>query len=226
MTSQPLECVYWFRTYQIDNSESKVLDYDFKVRYENYNAEIVSRLLLGDKSDPQNLEDIKNLIGTDKMYEIVTFKQKTNNGTLNKSDDSRCIYSLIMKKKTAGEYSADQFDALWLAVFCPTKVCSGVACGKFNIWKVNIEGIPNTKLLWDHSNDKYCIVTSFKGNGDKAVIGVIGKQGSAKFYLSTLSFYLEGRHEDILKRFPSGGYTSGINIYYLQTNLEDLDTQP
>lgn len=230
MTTQPEECVYWFRTYQIDNSDDRVLEYDFKVRLDNYNREIISRLLLGDKHDaePDNLVSFTDpLIGKNKPYEILTFKQRTRNGSTPKSDDTRCIYSIIIKKDLS-----ESLEKMWFAVFCPTKVCSGVACGRFSIWKVNFEGIPNLKLMWDYSSAKdyysrCCMVTWFKGKGEKAIFGAIGKQGNnAKFYFSPLSFYLEGRHEDALKKYPLAGYTSGMDVYYLQFNTENLDPQP
>ena len=264
MTSQPLECTYWFKGYQIDNSDKNILANDFKLRYSDYNAQVLTRLLLGDKSgaDETELSDnvnmVKKLIQGYKesgstppqpgIYEIITFKQKTNNGSITIDQDSRCIYSIILKKKEAvaldSTNSNANLDTMWLAVFCPRRenTCNEMGCGPFHIWKVNLEGIPNVRLQWysdvnytsSNPTPRYCIVSDFKGNGEKPLFGVMGKQGSseAKFYLSSLSFYLEGRHEDILKKFPkpmdksSSGRLDGVNIYYLQFNCGDLDPQP
>lgn len=257
MTNKPLECTYWFKGYQIDNTDKNILANDFKLRYSDYNAQVLTRLLLGDQSGADetdlnaNVNMVKKLIQgykasdsatpSDGIYEIITFKQKTNNGSLDSKEDSRCIYSIILKKKNAiplnTSNSNDNLDAMWLAVFCPRTVCNDMGCGPFHIWKVNLEGIPNVRLQWysdvnyTAANPRYCIVSDFKGNGEKPLFGVMGKQGSkeAKFYLSSLSFYLEGRHEDILKKFPKptdSGRLDGVNVYYLQFNSGDLDPQP
>lgn len=256
-----MECTYWFKGYQIDNSDENILANDFKLRYSDYNAQVLTRLLLGDKSGADetelnaNVNMVKKLIQGYKasdnaqpqngIYEIITFKQRTNNGTTDPSQDSRCIYSIILKKKNAiplnTSNSSENLDAMWLAVFCPRKgaTCNEMGCGPFHIWKVNLEGIPNVRLQWysdvnyTAANPRYCIVSDFKGNGEKPLFGVMGKQSSsdAKFYLSSLSFYLEGRHEDILKKVPKpvnskNGLLDGFNIYYLQFNCGDLDPQP
>lgn len=255
-----LECTYWFKGYQIDNSDENILANDFKLRYSDYNAQVLTRLLMGDQSGTSettlntNVDAVKKLIQGYKEsstaqpqngpYEIITFKQRTNNGTTPADQDSRCIYSIILKKKSAialtTSNSSENLDAMWLAVFCPRKgaTCNEVGCGPFHIWKVNLEGIPNVKLQWYSdvnytANDpRYCIVSDFNG-GEKPLFGVMGKQSSdkAKFYLSPLSFYLEGRHEDILKKIPKpinskNGLLDGFNIYYLQFNNGELDKQP
>lgn len=252
-----MECTYWFKGYQIDNTDKNILSNDFKLRYSDYNAQVLTRLLLGDKSGADetelnaNVNMVKKLIQGHKegtttkpgIYEIITFKQKTNNGSLPVDQDSRCIYSIILRKKDAvaldANNTSENLDAMWLAVFCPRTVCNEVGCGPFHIWKVNLEGIPNVRLQWysdvnytsSNPTPRFCIVSDFKGNGEKPIFGVMGKQGSgdAKFYLSSLSFYLEGRHEDILKKFPKpvkDGKLDGVNIYYLQFNCGDLDPQP
>lgn len=232
MTTQPEDCVYWFKTYQIDNSDDKVLRNDFKIKMDKYNSEVISRLLLGDKYDPSNstqLQSIENLIGTGtgKIYEIITFKQRTNNGQTDTSKDTRCIYSIILKKGTG-----EKFD-MWFAVFCPSIYCAsnGEVCGTFNFWKVNFDGIPNIKLMWEsgeslrESSKKFSVVTWFNKKGEKPIFGALPKSGNNQLYLSPLSFYLEGRHEDILKKYPAEGYTNGMNIYYLQLNLDTMDPQ-
>lgn len=221
------DCVYWFKTYQVDNSDDKILKNDFKIKLENYNREVISRLLLGDKHDPENLSFTDNLIGVGKTYEIITFKQRTNNGQTDISKDTRCIYSIILKRG-----SGETFD-MWFVIFCPRAYCpsNGEACGTFNIWKVNFEGVPNIKLMWEsgevlrESPKKFCVVTWFNEKGEKPVFGTLPKSGNHLLYLSPLSFYLEGRHEDILKKYPADGYTSGMNIYYLQLNLDRMDPQ-
>lgn len=262
-----MECTYWFKTYQINNSQD-CLTNDYKLKYEDYNAQVLTRLLLGDQSGKDandlntNVSKIKKLIQGYKEsgsatpsngpYEIITFKQRTNNGQLNVNEDSRCIYSIILKKKkdeTENKYAVltkdnanGYFDSMWLAIFYPKQgsTCNGIACGPFHIWKVNLDGIPNVKLQWITESDiksggngdpRFCIVSDFNGNGEKPIFGIIGKQNSAKFYLSNLSFYLEGRHEDVLKKYPKPidsktGMLDGINIYYLQKNLDQLDPQP
>lgn len=255
MTSRPLECTYWFKGYQIDNSDENILANDFKLRYSDYNAQVLTRLLMGDQAGADqttlntNVDAVKKLIqgnttASNGLYEIITFKQRTNNGTTDPSQDSRCIYSIILKKKSAvvldANNSNENLGAMWLAIFCPRKgaTCNEVGCGPFHIWKVNLEGIPNVKLQWysdvnyTAANPRYCIVSDFNG-GEKPLFGVMGKQGSgdAKFYLSSLSFYLEGRHEDILKKVPKpinskNGLLDGFNIYYLQFNNGNLDPQP
>lgn len=253
-----LECTYWFKGYQIDNTGKNILENDFKLRYSDYNAQVLTRLLMGDQSGVDDLETnvsaVKKLIQGYKepgntqaqngLYEIITFKQRTNNGTTDASQDSRCIYSIILKKKTAVALNANNssanLGAMWLAVFCPRTVCSEIGCGPFHIWKVNFEGIPNVRLQWysdvnyTSANPRYCIVSDIKGSGEKPLFGVMGQQGSsnAKFYLSPLSFYLEGRHEDILKKVPKPmdktipTRSDGFNIYYLQFNNGNLDPQP
>ena len=262
MTGQPLECTYWFKGYQIDNSDKNILANDFKLRYSDYNAQVLTRLLMGDQSGVDDLETnvnaVKKLIQgykdpdntaatpQDGLYEIITFKQRTNNGTTTADQDSRCIYSIILKKKKAEKLdvnnSSANLDAMWLAIFCPRTVCSEIGCGPFHIWKVNFEGIPNVRLQWysdvnytsSNPTPKYCIVSDIKGSGEKPLFGVMGRQGSneAKFYLSPLSFYLEGRHEDILKKVPKPmdkavpTRLDGFNIYYLQFNNAELDKQP
>ena len=262
MTGQPLECTYWFKGYQIDNTDKNILANDFKLRYSDYNAQVLTRLLMGDQSGAGDLETnvsaVKKLIQgykdpdntaatpQDGLYEIITFKQRTNNGTTTADQDSRCIYSIILKKKKAEKLDANNssanLDAMWLAIFCPRTVCSEIGCGPFHIWKVNFEGIPNVRLQWysdvnytsSNPTPKYCIVSDFKGSGEKPLFGVMGRQGSndAKFYLSPLSFYLEGRHEDILKKVPKPmdktvpTRLDGFNIYYLQFNNAELDKQP
>ena len=227
MTTQPEDCVYWFKTYQIDNSDDKILRNDFKIKMEDYNKEVISRFLLGDKHDSNNLTSIANLIGKDKTYEIITFKQRTYCGQTDISKDTRCIYSIILKKGTD-----DKFD-MWFVVFCPRSYCSsnGEACGTFSIWKVNFDGIPNIKLMWEsgdklsESSKKFCVVTWFNKKGEKPVFGALPKSGNNQIYLSPLSFYMEGRHEDILKKYPAEGYTNGMNIYYLQLNTDKMDPQ-
>lgn len=264
MTGQPLECTYWFKGYQIDNSDKNILANDFKLRYSDYNAQVLTRLLMGDQSGKDdnelsaNVNAVKKLIQGYKEpgstqaqngpYEIITFKQRTNNGTTPADQDSRCIYSIILKKKNAipltASNSSENLDAMWLAVFCPRKeaTCSEMGCGPFHIWKVNFEGIPNVRLQWYsdvnytslNPTPRYCIVSDIKGSGEKPLFGVMGRQSSneAKFYLSPLSFYLEGRHEDILKKVPKPmdktvpTRLDGFNIYYLQFNNGELDKQP
>lgn len=255
-----MECTYWFKGYQIDNSEKNILVNDFKLRYSDYNAQVLTRLLLGNQSglDENELNDNVNMVKkliqgykssesatpSNGIYEIITFKQKTNNGSLNIDQDSRCIYSIILRKKNAisldSTNSSENLDAMWLAIFCPRRgvTCGEIGCGPFHIWKVNLEGIPNVRLQWytndgsySTGNPRFCIVSDFKGNGEKPIFGVMGKQNTneAKFYLSSLSFYLEGRHEDILKKFPKpikDGRLDGFNIYYLQFNSGNLDPQP
>ena len=251
-----MECTYWFKSYQINNSQDCLIN-DYKLKYQDYNAQVLTRLLLGDQSGDDlsgKVDKIKELIqgyeGGNGPYEIITFKQRTNNGQLNVNEDSRCIYSIILKKKKGedNKYVAltkdnanGYFDSMWLAIFYPKQgsTCNGIACGPFHIWKVNLDGIPNVKLQWttessiklgENGDPRFSIVSDFNGNGEKPIFGIIGKQNSAKFYLSNLSFYLEGRHEDVLKKYPKPidsktGMLDGINIYYLQKNLDEPDSQ-
>ena len=125
MTGQPLECTYWFKGYQIDNTDKNILTNDFKLRYSDYNAQVLTRLLMGDQSGADdkletNVSAVKKLIQgykdpdntaatpQDGLYEIITFKQRTNNGTTLADQDSRCIYSIILKKKKAEDEDDDK----------------------------------------------------------------------------------------------------------------------
>lgn len=214
---------YWFRSYQIDNTTGINTTIG---NLRSLNLDIFRRFLYGDKAYDESIEDtdVATMIGEEAEYEIVTFKQSDNNGTLDPNQNSKCIYALILQKKQPTIATPENFKGMWMCVFCPKKACNGIACGSFGIWKVNLEGLPNTKLSWYATPrkpgdvaHKYCITTTFvdaSGTtvGDKVVFGVVQK----KLYVSPKSFYLEGRHEDILKKMPN---INGMNVTLLQVNL-------
>lgn len=217
---------YWFKTYQIDNTNA--VNITIGSINKLYNT-IFKRFLYGDQAYSITDDDFyKTYIGDDKEFEMVLFKQSNNSGTLDVSQDTKCVYALIVqKKKTDNKYekaTSANFVGMWLCVFCPKKVCNSEGCGSFSIWKVNVESMPNTKLSWyvdpqkpGDVTDKYCFTTTFVDTskttvGDKVIIGIVGN----KVYFSPKSFYLEGRHEDFLKKMPS---LNGANIHILKTNL-------
>ena len=219
--------VYWARTYQVDNTKvpNPPIGNITVGNVESYNQDVLWRFLYGDKapvSDFQKLP-IDQIAGQSKLYEIVTFTQSNNTNTLDTSLETKCIYSIIIKKEEEGEASETNFEGMWLCVFCPRRVCEGTGCGIFNIWKVNLDGLPHTKLSWSKEGDpsngispKFCITTNFVDSsgttvGDKVVIGIV----SDKVYLSPKSFFLEGRHEDILKKMPN---PDGMNITIIGLN--------
>ena len=224
------DITYWFRTYQIDNTNAvNISIVDVKLLY----SIIFKRFLYGDHaydSGSNGEQFYTNYIGTEKEFEMVMFKQSNNSGTLDASQDAKCIYALIVqktKKDTDVKYTgatSENLKGMWLCVFCPRKVCEKKGCGSFSVWKVNTESVPNTKLSWYINPqspgdvvDKYCFTTTFVDTsgttvGDKVIIGIVGK----KAYFSPKSFYLEGRHEDFLKKMPS---LNGVNIVILQTNV-------
>ena len=225
------DITYWFKSYQIDNTNAvniSIVDVELL-----YNI-ILKRFLYGDNAYDSNLGDrnfYKNYIGENKEFEMVMFKQSNNSGTLDASQDAKCIYALIVQKKKTGNIykgaTSENLKGMWLCVFCPRKVCEKKGCGSFSIWKVNTESIPNAKLSWYINPqspgdvvDKYCFTTTFVDTsgttvGDKVIIGIVGK----KAYFSPKSFYLEGRHEDFLKKMPS---LNGVNVVILQTNVTTL----
>lgn len=219
------QLIYWFNTYQIDNT----LGISTTIgNLRTLNSDILKRFLYGDKAYGSSLAsefNIDNFVGDNKKYEMITFKQSGNSNTLNPDQDTRCFYSLILEKINPGSATPENYKGMWLCVFCPRKVCNSVACGLFNIWKVNTGGVPESKLSWytvaKKPGDvvhKYCITTDFVDSskttvGDKVIIGIVGN----KVYLSPKSFYLEGMHEDILKRMPN---INGMKIDIITINLE------
>ena len=100
---------------------------------------------------------------------------------------------------------------MWLGIIYPKVICgqANISEGEVKFWKLNMDTIPMKKVMWVESNvanaPKYGYLTWNGSNGDKILIGIVQNA----FYLSPLSIYLEGRHEDILKRMPS---LKGIGI--------------
>ena len=213
--------------YQIDNTDAITVTIEPNGNGntgETFNDLIMKRFLYGDQADSHKTESLSDTVGESKEYEIVTFKQSNNSSTLDTTQDTKCIYSLILQKKQAGTASSDNYKGMWLCIFCPKKACSSTGCGNFSIWKINTISMPNTKLSWfktgSGTTPKYSITTTFTDTsgttvGDKVIIGIVG----SKFYLSPKSFYLEGRHEDILKKMPS---LNGVNITILSKNISVL----
>lgn len=202
------EVVYWFKDYQIDNT-STVSDNAIKLTT-GFNEHIMQKFLFG--NGPASEGNIRDFFGDKKQYEIVSFLQNTNLGTLNAQLEVKCIFTLIIRKQSAGSISIDnQITDMWLGILYPKVICgqANISEGDVKFWKINVDTIPMKKVMWAESGvanaPKFGYLSWNGSNGDKVLIGIVQNA----FYLSPLSFYLEGRHEDILKRMPS---LKGIGI--------------
>lgn len=203
------EIVYWFKDYQIDNTVT-VSDNAIKLT-SKFNEQIMQKFMFG--NGPATVEgNITDLYGQQKKYEIVSFLQNTNLGTLNAQLEVKCIFTLIIRKQNEGEVSvSNEITDMWLGILYPKVICgqANISEGDVKFWKINMDTIPMKKVMWAESGvanaPKYGYLSWNGSNGDKVLIGIVQNA----FYLSPLSFYLEGRHEDILKRMPS---LKGIGI--------------
>ena len=202
------EVVYWFKDYQIDNTVT-VTDNTIKLT-QNFNKEIMKKFFFGNSSENGN--DINTMYGQEKKYEIVSFLQNTNLGTLSSQLEVKCIFTLIIRKQNEAIISTEnEITDMWLGIIYPKVICgqANISEGEVKFWKLNMDTIPMKKVMWVESNvanaPKYGYLTWNGSNGDKILIGIVQNA----FYLSPLSFYLEGRHEDVLKRMPS---LKGIGI--------------
>ena len=202
------EVVYWFKDYQIDNTVT-VTDNTIKLT-QNFNKEIMKKFFFGNSSENGN--DINTMYGQEKKYEIVSFLQNTNLGTLSSQLEVKCIFTLIIRKQNEASISTEnEITDMWLGIIYPKVICgqANISEGEVKFWKLNMDTIPMKKVMWVESNvanaPKYGYLTWNGSNGDKILIGIVQNA----FYLSPLSFYLEGRHEDVLKRMPS---LKGIGI--------------
>lgn len=198
------EIVYWFKDYQIDNTVT-VSDNAIKLT-QSFNKEIMKKFFFGNGSTVPEDSVINTMYGDKKQYEIVSFLQNTNLGTLNAQLEVKCIFTLIIRKQSAESISIDnQITDMWLGILYPKVICgqANISEGDVKFWKINVDTIPMKKVMWAESGvanaPKYGYLSWNGSNGDKVLIGIVQNA----FYLSPLSFYLEGRHEDILKRMPS-----------------------
>lgn len=208
------EIVYWFKNYQIDNTVT-VSDNAIKLT-SSFNDQIMSKFLFGNRSTAES--DIRNMYGQNKKYEIASFLQNTNLGTLNSQLEVKCIFTLIIRKESEAEISTEnEITDMWLGILYPKVICgqANISEGEVKFWKINMDTVPMKKVMWAKSGvpnaPKYGYLSWNGSNGDKVLIGIVQNA----FYLSPLSFYLEGRHEDILKRMPS---LKGIGISNLTVN--------
>lgn len=204
------EIVYWFKDYQIDNTVT-VSDNAIKLT-SGFNKEIMKKFMFGNgPAAPEG--NITDLYGQEKKYEIVSFLQNTNLGTLNAQLEVKCIFTLIIRKQQEKAVGVDnnEITDMWLGILYPKVICgqANISEGDVKFWKINMDTIPMKKVMWAESGvanaPKYGYLSWNGSNGDKVLIGIVQNA----FYLSPLSFYLEGRHEDILKRMPS---LKGIGI--------------
>lgn len=208
------EIVYWFKNYQIDNTVT-VSDNTIKLT-SSFNDQIMSKFLFGNRSTVES--DIRDMYGQEKKYEIASFLQNTNLGTLNSQLEVKCIFTLIIRKQSEAAISTEnEITDMWLGILYPKVICgqSNISEGDVKFWKLNMDTIPMKKVMWAKSGvpnaPKYGYLSWNGSNGDKVLIGIVQNA----FYLSPLSFYLEGRHEDILKRMPN---LKGIGISNLTVN--------
>lgn len=202
------EVVYWFKDYQIDNTVT-VTDNAIKLT-QSFNKEIMRKFFFG--NGPEDRSDVGAMYGQNTKYEIVSFLQNTNLGTLSSQLEVKCIFTLIIRKQNEGEVSVDnEITDMWLGILYPKVICgqANISDGEVKFWKINMDTIPMKKVMWAESGvanaPKYGYLSWNGSNGDKILLGIVQNA----FYLSPLSFYLEGRHEDILKRMPS---LKGIGI--------------
>lgn len=201
------EVVYWFKDYQIDNTVT-VTDNAIKLT-QSFNKEIMRKFFFG--NGPED-SDVSAMYGQSTKYEIVSFLQNTNLGTLSAQLEVKCIFTLIIRKQNEGGVSvSNEITDMWLGILYPKVICgqANISDGEVKFWKINMDTIPMKKVMWAESGvanaPKYGYLSWNGNNGDKILLGIVQNA----FYLSPLSFYLEGRHEDILKRMPS---LKGIGI--------------
>ena len=211
------EIVYWFKNYQIDNT-TPISENSFKIT-STFNKNVMKSFFYGNSDLEINDEDLTSKYGQDKIYEIISFIQTDNLGTLNSQSEIKIIFSLIAKKQSAGIFNStsNSITEMWLGVTYPKVICSNsnISDGEIKFWKINLDTIPMKKVMWCSTgvanSPKYGYLTSNGSKGDKILIGIVQKA----FYLSPLSFYLEGIHEDILKKMPN---LNGMGITNLTLN--------
>lgn len=208
------EIVYWFKNYQIDNTVT-VSDNTIKLTT-SFNDQIMNKFLFGNRSTTES--NIRDMYGQNKKYEIVTFLQNNNLGTLNSQLEVKCIFTMIIRKQSEAAISTEnEITDMWLGILYPKVICgqANINEGEIKFWKLNMDTIPMKKVMWAKSGvpnaPKYGYLSWNGSNGDKVLIGIVQNA----FYLSPLSIYLEGRHEDVLKRMPS---LKGIGISNLTVN--------
>ena len=74
------EIVYWFKNYQIDNT-TPISDNTFKLT-STFNTSVMKSFFYGNSSSEIEDETIQEEYGSDKLYEIISFTQSNNSGTL------------------------------------------------------------------------------------------------------------------------------------------------
>ena len=167
------EIVYWFKNYQIDNT-TPISDNTFKLT-STFNTSVMKSFFYGNSSSEIEDETIQEEYGSDKLYEIISFTQSNNSGTLDSKYEIKSIFSLIAKKERAENFniSTNTIKEMWLCLTFPKVICSNsnISEGEIKFWKINLETIPMKKVMWCSTgvanSPKYGYLTSNETKGDK-----------------------------------------------------------
>lgn len=221
MTSEPQKQTFYFEEYSINNDcACKALYTDSS---EELNRQVLSKLYGLTLTDGQFSEDDAKIYGmvscTDYGKENVTdwlnvvigfaFKLKTENG------------AAVKKSSTDGRETYFLVDSMYLVVI-ETKTEGNKKVQRCHMYKLNDGKIRNGIIGFQTNGNQNTDATKIPKVGlvDERNKLIIGYANDSKLIIPPLSFYLEGRHEEVLSGVIRGRQ-AGVKINL--TNGYDMD---